>query len=229
MFQDDLVDAEWIRNMLRSHRRTQKDLAAALGIDASAVSRVLDGHRKLRPDELARVRAFFDPNLEAPAAPTSAYRLTDPAGERSRSGPVPRQRATGDIPIYGPPSGSGPIFRFSSDGPTEYRARPDRLMGVEGALGIYAPRDFLAPRYRAGEVLYVHPGKPPIVGSDCLIRFKPTERMAILRYLGREGSLLDFDSVSSLAPCNAVSRREIETFKEDEISQIGRIVLVARD
>jgi transcriptional regulator with XRE-family HTH domain len=229
MFQDDLVDAEWIRGMLRSHRRTQKDLASALGIDASAVSRVLDGHRKLRPDELARIRAFFDPNLNVPAAPTSAYRLTDPGGERSRSGPVPRQRATGDIPIYGSPNGPGPVFEFPAAGPTEYRTRPDQLLGVEGAFGVYAPGDFLAPRYRAGEVLYVHPGKPPTVGSDCLIRLKPPERIAILRYLGREGSSLGFGSVSSAAPCNAVNRREIETFEEKEISQIGRIVLVARD
>lgn len=229
MFQDDLVDAEWIRGMLRSHRRTQKELAAALGIDASAVSRLLDGHRKLRPDELARIRAFFDPNLDVPATPASAYRLADAAGERSRSGPVPRQRATGDIPIYGSPTGPGPIFEFPSAGPTEYRARPDQLLGVEGAFGIYSPGDFLAPRYRAGEVLYVHPGKPPTVGSDCLVRLKPSERMAILRHLGRDGSSLGFGSVSSPAPCNDVHRREIDFFGENEISQIGRIVLVARD
>ena len=66
---DEPIDAEWIRGRLRSLGRTQRDLAAALGVDASAVSRILDGHRRLRDHEEAIIRAFFDPTAQPPAAP----------------------------------------------------------------------------------------------------------------------------------------------------------------
>jgi plasmid maintenance system antidote protein VapI len=232
MSDDQLINGEWIRSRLRSHRRTQRDLAGVLGVDASAVSRVLDGHRKLRSDEAARIRAFFDPAAESPIAPAPAFRLaTIPESGRPRPGPPPRQRATGDIPVYGAPAGLGrPFFEFPAGPAMEYRPRPNQLSGVEDAFAIYAPGDFLAPRFRSAETLYVHPNKPPTVGSDCFLRMRAPDRaMAVLRFLGSDAAALGFSSVSSPHPCTAVPRGEILTLNHNEVLQIGRIVLVATD
>lgn len=230
MSDDQLIDGEWIRSRLRSHRRTQRDLAAVLGVDASAVSRILDGHRKLRADEASRIRSFFDPGAEPPAAPTPAFRLgAVPESDRLRRGPPPRQRATGDIPVFAAPGGSGqPFFEFPSGPPMEYRPRPEQLLGIEDAFAIYAPGDLLAPRYRTAETLYVHPRKPPVVGLDCFVRMRvPDRAVAVLRYLGSDRAVLGFSAVSSPYPCAAVPQREIFTLKEHEVLLVGRIVLVA--
>jgi hypothetical protein len=230
MSDDQLIHGEWIRSRLRIHRRTQRDLATALGVDASAVSRILDGHRKLRADEAARIRIFFDPAAEPSVLPPPAYRLgAAPENGKPRPGPPPRQRATGDIPVYAAPAGPGrPFFEFPAGPPMEYRPRPDQLSGVEDAFAIYAPGDFLAPRYRAAETLYVHPSKPPTVGSDCFVRMRTPDRaVAVLRYVGNDGEALGFSSVSSAHPCTAVPQREILTLKQHEILLIGRIMLLA--
>ena len=228
------IDGEGIRARLRASGKTQRELGAALGIDPSGVSRVLGGARKLRDDELARIRSFFDPTA-VPAVPPASYRLGPLPGEqrssRPRPGPPPRHRASGDIPVYGAPKGSGdPFFEFPAGPPAEYRPRPEQLLGVEDAFAIFAPGDVLAPRYRSAETLYIHPSKPPLVGSDCFVRMLEPERgVAILRHLGGEGSVVRFCPVSSLYPCTAVPHREILTLELGKVARIGRIVLIATD
>ena len=60
MTDDQWIDGEGIRSRLRTSGKTQRQLATALGIDASGVSRLLDGGRKLREDELVRIRGAPD-------------------------------------------------------------------------------------------------------------------------------------------------------------------------
>ena len=49
----------WIADQLALHRIPQKDLAAALGVDPSAITRLLRGARKLKESEIAIAQAFF--------------------------------------------------------------------------------------------------------------------------------------------------------------------------
>src|SRR6478609_1982191 len=113
MSEEELIDKKWIRSRLRSHRRTQRDLASALGIDASAISRILDGHRKLRSDEASKILSFFDPVADPSVAPPKAFRLGAASqATNPRPGPPPR-RATGDLPVFAAPIGDGrPFFDF---------------------------------------------------------------------------------------------------------------------
>ena len=53
------MTTEWIADQLRSHRLQQTDLARALDIAPSGVTRLLSGKRKLRPHEVAVITAFF--------------------------------------------------------------------------------------------------------------------------------------------------------------------------
>lgn len=232
MTDDQLIDGEWIRTRLRSTGKTQRQLAAALGFDASGVSRLLDGRRKLRADELARIRAFFEPASAPLPAPPPAFRLAGsadaPRPRRPRPGPAPRNRLSSDIPVLGPPSGHGrPNFEFPVGPPVEYRPRPDQLLGVEDAYAIFAPGDALAPRYRAGEVLYVHPTRPPVTGCDTLVRLRSPERaVAVLRFLASNDDVVRFTSVNSPHSCAAVRPDEVLSLNQRDILQMGRILLV---
>src|SRR4030088_3065095 len=68
MVTEPWIDAEWIRNRLHTTGQTQKALAYALDLDPSAVSRLLDGARQLKPDEIPRIIEFFQ-NPGAPEQP----------------------------------------------------------------------------------------------------------------------------------------------------------------
>lgn len=229
---DEWIDGEWIRERLRTTEKTQRDLARALQIDASGVSRLLDGRRKLRADELRVVRAFFDD--AAPGAPSPASEGRPDGGRggpgssgRAAPGPRPRNRLAADIPIYGSllPDRQ-PFFHLPGGMPAEYRPCPPQCAGVPGAFGLFIPDDSLAPRVRAGEVVYVHPGQPSVVGADVFVRFRePGERVAILRCVAVEAEKLRFIPVNA----DPGARRIAETcdLRRGELAQIGRIVLIA--
>lgn len=59
---EDDIWYEWkhIRDMLARTERTQKDLASAMGVAPSAVSRLLNGRRYLRAEEIPLIRRFFE-------------------------------------------------------------------------------------------------------------------------------------------------------------------------
>ena len=227
--EDDWVDAAWIRDRLGVTGKTQRDVARVLGIDASGVSRLLDGRRKLGADEARTIRAFFDG--AAPGAGSSARDVgaNESMAKRNLPGPKPRTRLSADIPILGPIVPDGPDhFRLPGGSPAEHRPCPPQCVGVTGAFGIFLPDDSLAPRAWAGEVLYVHPNKPAIANADVYVRFKaPGDRIAILRCLGANEHSLEFLSVTVVTP----SRSSGPPFRirRSEIANIGRIVLIATE
>lgn len=228
---DEWIDGEWIRQRLYTTGKTQRDLARALEIDASGVSRLLDGRRKLRADELRVVRAFFDDAV--PGVPNSVSdgrsdieRAKRGSSERATSGPRPRNRLAADIPIYGSILPDKPPFLHLPVGlPAEYRPCPPQCAGVPGAFGLFMPNDSLAPRVRAGEVLYVHPGQPPIPGVDVFVRLRePGGRIAILRWISAEAEKVRLISVNADPSGSGVEALEL---KRENLAQIGRIVLIA--
>jgi hypothetical protein len=231
---DDWVDGEWIRQRLLESGKSQRELALALKIDPAGVSRLLDGRRKLRADEVPTIRSFFDgppmPEVES-AAPTSRPGRRgpedDPRRRRATPGPRPRTRLSADIPVF-VPIPAGPPYLFDlPGGPTEYRPCPPQLIGVAGGFGLFVPNDSLSPRVRAGELMYIHPHKPPAIGSDVCVRLRSAPgRIALLRHLGADEDAVRFTTMTNLRPGRP---EEPLTIGRDEIAQIGRIVLIATE
>jgi transcriptional regulator with XRE-family HTH domain len=220
----DWVDAAWIKDRLQATGKTQRDVARVLGIDSSGVSRLLDGRRKLGTDEARKIRALFDGTAPGEASSQTDARATENLAKRSLPGAKPRTRLSADIPILAPLLPERPDhFRLPKGPPAEYRPCPPQCVGVMGAFGIFLPDDSLAPRVRAGEVLYVHPNKPAIANADVYVRFKvPEDRIAILRYLSANEHSLEFVSVTVVTPS-----RSSAWIRRSEIAHIGRIVLIA--
>ena len=55
-----ISETDWIRDGLAKPGKTQRGLANALGLDPSAVSRLLTGGRQLRAAEIPMVAAYLD-------------------------------------------------------------------------------------------------------------------------------------------------------------------------
>jgi hypothetical protein len=235
------IDAAWIRDQLHETRKTQRALAEALKLDPSAISRLLEGARKIKPHEIPPIIAFFGgPEVPqrsvgresaatsdlGPAPREASWQIDQPDHYRTKPGPRPKAKPATELPVLGPliPERNGSYFL--EERVTERRPSPPQLLGVSGAYALFVPDDQLAPRYLAGEVIYIHPHKPPIAGSFAVIRFRePKGRVAI-------GELTFSDPMSlGLRIRSGDPRRPFEdlTFRLADIGQVGRIVVAATE
>lgn len=216
--------------------KTQRALAKSLGLDPSAISRLLEGTRLIKADELPKIREFFQPgsptrvrehaqpaNQISGATASESFELIgtmaadSPTAPRKRPGPKPRlgEAKARTIPVLRPliPLGDG---RYELDERIgEYRPCPPQLSGVSGAYALFIPDNALAPRYYAGEVVYIHPGRPPTPASWVVIRLHPKSHTIIIGQLER---------LNELSIVLSACGQEF-TLKRSEISHIGRIVV----
>lgn len=83
---------------------------------------------------------------------------------------VPADRLVGekDLPVYGVAEG-GPTGMVISYDPIEWVKRPEPLRNVESGFGFYLVGDSMSPRFEHGEMLLVHPTRPPGRHDDVLI------------------------------------------------------------
>ena len=113
------MTVEWIRVGLKQTGKTRSALARALGRSPSAVTDLLNGHRRLRAEEIAIVADFL--GVEPP-------RLV---GGGRGPGPVPKAPLVGYV-------GAGAIAHFYADGqgPFDEVPAPDAASGNTVAVQI---------------------------------------------------------------------------------------------
>lgn len=155
--QTAVMDIEWIREQFSAKpSKSQKGLAETLGIDPAGVNRMMQGKRQIKAYEIPKIRAYFDaPEISAPAKMPTAD-------------PIPLPRPGLDLlPIVGAAEG-GPDGLMEWNGDVIDRvARPPHLAGARDAYALFVRGTSMEPRYVAGELLYVHPGRP--VTPECFV------------------------------------------------------------
>lgn len=161
---------EWIRNGLSRPGKTQRGLATALGLDPSAVSRLLTGSRQLRAAEIPVVAAYLEseaPLIGLSGAPAQARPDQPPA---SASVPQPSAWAgRRDLPVMGTVvAGSDGMFLMNGE-VHDYIERPPSLQGITSAYAVYVADTSMVPRYFPGETLHIHPGRAIISGDDSFV------------------------------------------------------------
>jgi len=74
-----------------------------------------------------------------------------------------------DLPVYGVAIG-GSEGDFSFNGTVvDYVRRPPMLSKIGNAFGVYVIGDSMSPRYDHGDLVFVHPGRPPQPGNDVIV------------------------------------------------------------
>lgn len=152
-------------------------------IQRAKLARLLDiDEQALRPPEFGEFpqgRAIQNSPLYRAMSPSLAY-----------SGPDM-------VPVKG--TGAG-----GSDGKNEWNgetvdnvARPQSLVGVPNAYAVYVHGDSMEPRYKHGELVFMHPGRPPSRGCYVLVQLGepdepsgPTTRAFIKEYVRQTPSKL---------------------------------------
>lgn len=182
--------AERIAEARRRAGLTQAEVAQRFAISAQAVSQWEAGRARPeleRLEELARLLGvdflwlcFGGEGEEAPpgasAAPAPPGGRVRPGGGRARPRPVAAQAgmaqtgwAPRDLPVLGIAVG-GEDAGFEFNGQTvDHVARPPALAGTAQAFALYVASDSMAPRFEPGELVFVHPSRPPQPGCDVVI------------------------------------------------------------
>lgn len=166
------ANKETARLILAARRQadlSQRDLAARLGVSASAVAQWETGETKPSAKLFGDIERIL--NLRLGDAFERKTHDFEPV-----SVPQPH-KMTRNLPVLG----IGACYNerqfggvFDLNGTIVDRVTmPPALEGVPGAYAIYAVGTSMEPRYHEGELLYVHPQRPPGVGDYVVVQLHP--------------------------------------------------------
>ena len=241
---------DWLAQRLKEIGKTGQGLANALGINKSRISEIIGGRRGVKADEIITIAAYLEMNerdvisllsgrrLEpsgslAEQTPSSAYaaprvmvqRIPQPRYTQGAYAPEPTdQPATPsmplDVPVYGTAiGGSDGDFEMTGEVIDRVR-RPAGLMNARNAFALYVVGSSMAPRFDEGDLIVVHPGRPPVAGCDVVVELQDKDEFghhkALLRiYRGKTPSLV------LLAQLEPVGDVEIPL---EQVKQIHRVL-----
>lgn len=92
--------------------------------------------------------------------------------------PAPSRQAppgAPDLPVYASAEG-GPSGMMVTYDPVDWLARPDALQNVRDAFAVYVIGESMEPRYEQGDMILVHPTRPPKRGDDVLLLSEQPDR-----------------------------------------------------
>jgi phage repressor protein C with HTH and peptisase S24 domain len=88
-----------------------------------------------------------------------------------------------DVPVYGTAAGAVEgAFQMNNDGsPINTVRRPDSLIGAKNVYALYVQSDSMIPQYKPGDLIYVHPDRPALVGDSVvvLVRYADVEDIQV--------------------------------------------------
>lgn len=211
---DDLV---WIKRGLLKPGKTQRGLAAAMGIDATGVNRMMAGKRSIKAHELPLIRRYLEE--EAPAVDIHSNANTEElVATKNHQGVslLPGTRPTGarDLPIRGYTK-AGEAGQFLDQGQTQgWAMRPDSLRGIAEAYAVRVHDDCMVPRYKPGTVLLVDPFRRPDPGDNVVIQL--TSGACFVKELVRRGG--------GKLVCQQFSPNKTVEWKLDKVKSVHLVV-----
>lgn len=172
--------------------------ARAAGLHPDYLRNILEA-KSLSPraDKLAQLARILQCDLPYLLGQTTSPAPLAEAPARHRSlreepaafGHAPPQPAPDDqLPIRGSAEGGAHDFVVSLQ-PIDYVRRPEPLARVRNAFGLYMIGGSMSPKYEPGDLLLVHPARPPMPRDHVLALrgdgSAPLEAV-VGRYLGRD-------------------------------------------
>jgi phage repressor protein C with HTH and peptisase S24 domain len=190
---------EKIRNLLETTPGlTQRGLADVMGLDPAAVNRMLYGRRGIQAEEIPVIEAYLGQSLDL----TPARGVSD----------VRQQQMPLEYPVPSPAAGQAvvPVFAFQAGKrqPIDFVTRHPQQAGIADAFAYYMQDDSMAPRYFAGEIVYVHPHRPPQPPHDCVMVLKNGD-IHILRLLHMAADKIRVQQFNPVCE-KEIARKEID-------------------
>lgn len=174
--------AERIQSRLDALGKTASGASQEAGLNAGFIGDILKGKAKNpRSDTMAKIATALETTPEwltlgDEDAPPPVIRER-PASNVRYATIEPPQRAemVRDVPIRGTAAGSlGGSFQITGED-IDYVARPPALRSVKGLYALYVEGESMVPAHNPGDLRFVHPNKPPLIGDTVIITAKYTE------------------------------------------------------
>jgi len=160
----------WLRQGLSHAGRTQRGLALALGVDASAISRLLHGQRRLRAHEIP-VAARYLGLAPTPLLPVDAAARNRPGAKGLPPAGPPALELLG-VAAGGAADIDDDLFLLNDAAPIDRVRRPDGLLARPRAFALQVIGASMAPRYEPGDVITVDPEQVPAIGGDVVVALR---------------------------------------------------------
>ncbi|NMG39839.1 helix-turn-helix domain-containing protein [Chelativorans sp. ZYF759] len=154
------------RGRMRLNERWLLPLAKALGVsvdDILASPEDMPGivphdmHDAHREREIARQPGIGSDSFRPAAVPV----------------PAP-QDMPNDVPVLGTAAGSHlrGAFQMDEANIVDWVRRPPALTGAKKAYALYVEGSSMAPEHNAGDLRFVHPGRPPRIGDTVIVQVR---------------------------------------------------------
>lgn len=188
---------------------SQTELAEKVGMAQQSISAIFTGQvsnpRKWR--DIARALAMPEDEMQAlmiesgekPGSPVFLRKRMSNQDARPDAlimpDRLPPTRIDRMLPVLGEAVGGVDGEYVFNGHVLDYVACPPSLANVPNAYSVYVDGESMSPRYRSGEMVYVHPNKPARRGDDVIVQIKPREdgmppRGYIKEFVGWTGSKL---------------------------------------
>lgn len=168
-----------LRRLIDAHGWTWRETSERAGLKETAVKAIMYGRsRNPRADTLTALARAFGCAVEDL---TGVRTGPAPPGGPGQHGSLPVANArldrlrlhglTGDrdLPIYGSAQGGTDGAMVIGPDPVEVVRRPQPLLSVPRGFGVYVTGDSMEPAFRHGDMVLVHPSRPPRRGDDVLL------------------------------------------------------------
>jgi len=149
-----------LERAMRDAGYNPRSLSLAAGLGMTAVRDIMD-------ERIASPRYATLSALAKVLGVSAQYLATGAQSEGAA--PAPATTSTRDFPIYAAARGGDEGVLVMDSSPMQYIARPDPLLTVIGAFGIYVVGESMSPAYEQGDIALVHPGLPPRRGIDVIL------------------------------------------------------------
>lgn len=111
---------------------------------------------------------------------------------------LPRTATPVDVPVMGTAAGSHESGAFQlNTGVVDWIRRPPALVGARDIYALYVEGNSMEPQFSPGDLVYIHPHKPPRIGDAVIIQQKLsagddiTATIGILRRVNSETILIE--------------------------------------
>ena len=190
------VDKPWFKARLKQLRKSQRGLAAHLGLDAARITEMLNNRRRVTYDEAVDMAEFFETTLE------------EIVGRLGKTYNAPPKRR---IPVVGYVGAGESIYSLDDH---ERGAGIEEIEGLtsenEDGFVVLVRGDSMAPRFKDGEYLGYSRSKgvdpERCIGAECVVQTRDGRKLVkILARSGRRGKF-NLISVNAAVP----EEREVE-------------------
>jgi phage repressor protein C with HTH and peptisase S24 domain len=177
-----------IREIRTDRGISQDALAKMIGRQKALVSKLENGKIKLSQEYLELLSgalACTPAELLGPPAYSKKPLAKRPVAAPPRSAILSRGNVRTYVPVYGPAAAATPDKVFiTEDFIVDRKPTPEELIHVRDGFVMFVAGESMYPRYKPGEMVSVHPYRPPSIGHDCVLVFEADGNAIVKEYAG---------------------------------------------